>query len=125
MGGLRVLVVEDDPDSRELMAEILAASGHEVLQAASGEEGLRVLAERSIDAVVTDLGMPGVGGLEVAKAAKAIAPSVPVVVVTGFAEREDLVAGRGREFDALLEKPYDPDDLVHTIAEVARGRMRP
>lgn len=124
MAGLRVLLVEDDRDSRELMAESLADSGHEVLAAGSGEEGLRVLAERSIDVVVTDLGMPGMGGLEVARAAKAIAPSVPVVVVTGLAEREDVAAARGKEIDALLQKPFDPDDLARTIAEVARGRRR-
>ena len=78
--GLRVLLVEDDDDNRELMAEVLAASGYEVLPAASGQDGLKMLSEHSIDAVVTDVGMPGMGGLEMARAAKAIAPTVPVVV---------------------------------------------
>jgi len=104
---------------------VLADAGHEVLTAASGEEGLCVLAERSIDVLVTDLGMPGLGGLEVARAAKAIAPSVPVVVVTGFSGGEDVAAAQGREIDALLEKPVDPEELTRTIADVARGRWRP
>ena len=69
------LLVEDDDDNRELMAEVLAASGYEVLSAASGREGLKTLSEHSVDVVVTDVGMPGMGGLEVAKAAKAIAPA--------------------------------------------------
>jgi CheY-like chemotaxis protein len=121
-GGLRVLLVEDDDDNRELMAEVLVASGYEVVSAASGAEGLKTLSERSIDVVVTDVGMPGMGGLEVAKAAKAIAPSVPVVIVTGWAEREDIAAARGHEVDAVLIKPVDPDALASAVSDAARRR---
>ncbi len=120
--GLRVLLVEDDDDNRELMAEVLAASGYEVLPAASGQDGLRMLAEHSIDVLVTDVGMPGMGGLEVAKAAKAIAPTVPVVIVTGWAEREDITSARGREVDAVLIKPVDPDTLTAVVGEAIRAR---
>jgi CheY-like chemotaxis protein len=119
--GTRVLLVEDDDDNRELMAEVLAASGYDVVAASTGQDGLRTLAERSVDVVVTDVGMPGMGGLEVARAAKAIAPGVPVVVVTGWAEREDIARARGREVDAVLIKPVDPDALTDTVAEVLGG----
>ncbi len=124
MGALRVLLVEDDDDNRELMAEVLAASGCEVLSAATGQEGLRLLSERSVHGVVTDGGMPGMGGLEVARAAKAIAPSVPVIVVTGFAERDDITSARGKDVDAVLVKPVDPDALAQAVQEIggARGR---
>jgi len=126
MDGLRVLLVEDDDDNRELMAEVLASSGCEVLSSASGQDGLRTLSERSIDVVVTDVGMPGMGGLEVARAAKAIAPQVPVVVVTGWVDREDIATARGRrDVDAVLLKPVDPDALTQAVAEVARRRGRP
>jgi two-component system, OmpR family, response regulator len=97
-----VLLVEDDDDNRELMAEVLAVAGYAVHAAASGPEALRTLAERSIDVVVTDLGMPGMGGLEMARAAKTIAPTVPVVVVTGWADRDDVERARGRDVDAVL-----------------------
>jgi CheY-like chemotaxis protein len=120
--GVRILLVEDDDDNRELMAEVLAASGCEVLSAATGREGLRLLSEQSVHVVVTDVGMPGMGGLEVARAAKAIAPGVPVVVVTGWAEREDIARARGREVDAVLIKPVDPDALTDTVAEVLGQR---
>ena len=123
--GLRVLLVEDDDDNRELMAEVLAASGYEVLSAASGQDGLRTLSEHSVDVVVTDVGMPGMGGLEMAKAAKAIAPAVPVVIVTGWAERDDITRARGRDVDAVLIKPVDPDALTQAVSDVARGRGRP
>jgi CheY-like chemotaxis protein len=121
---LCVLLVEDDDDNRELMAEVLASSGFEVVSASSGQDGLKMLAERSVDAVVTDVGMPGMGGLEMARAAKAIAPSVPVVIVTGWAERDDITRARGHEVDAVLIKPVDPDALTETVSEVlaARGR---
>jgi CheY-like chemotaxis protein len=122
--GLRVLLVEDDDDNRELMAEVLAASGYEVLPAATGRDGLKALSERSVDVVVTDVGMPGMGGLEMARAAKAIAPTVPVVIVTGWADREDIASARGREVDAVLVKPVDPDALTAAVGEALRGRGR-
>jgi two-component system, OmpR family, response regulator len=122
--GLRVLLVEDDDDNRELMAEVLTASGYQVLSAASGQDGLKTLSEHSIDVVVTDVGMPGMGGLEMAKAAKAIAPSVPVVIVTGWAERDDITRARGTDVDAVLIKPVDPDALTAAVSDVARGRGR-
>jgi CheY-like chemotaxis protein len=126
MEGLCVLLVEDDDDNRELMAEVLASSGYEVVSTATGQEGLRTLSERSVDVVVTDVGMPGMGGLEMARAAKAIAPRVPVVVVTGWADREDLASARGRrDVDAVLLKPVDPDALAKAVSDVARGRGHP
>lgn len=121
---LRVLLVEDDDDNRELMAEVLAAAGCEVLAASSGQAGLKTLSEHSVDVVVTDVGMPGMGGLELARAAKAIAPTVPVVVVTGWAEREDITQARGHEVDAVLVKPVDPDALAAAVSDVVRGRGR-
>ncbi len=124
-GGLRVLLVEDDDDNRELMAEVLTASGCQVMSAASGQEGLKTLSEHSVDVVVTDVGMPGMGGLEMAKAAKAIAPAVPVVIVTGWAERDDITRARGREVDAVLIKPVDPDALTQTVSEVAQALGSP
>ncbi len=124
MSALRVLLVEDDDDNRELMAEVLASSGCEVLSAATGQDGLKTLSERSVDVVVTDVGMPGMGGLEVAKAAKAIAPTVPVIIVTGWVEREDIASARGKHVDAVLVKPVDPDALTQTVSDVAQGRGR-
>ena len=121
-GGARVLLIEDDDDNRELMGEVLQDAGYEVVLVASGAEGLRTLAEQSIDVIVTDLGMPGMGGLEVAQAAKEIAPSVPVVVITGFTDREDIKRARGREIDAVLVKPVDPDALTSVVDQMVKRR---
>ena len=121
---VRVLLVEDDDDNRELMGEVLEAAGYHVLSAASGAEGLKVLADSPVDVVVTDIGMPGMGGLEMARAAKQIAPTVPVVVVTGWAEREDIARARGREVDAVLVKPVDPEQLTTAVGEIVQARKR-
>lgn len=125
MNSVRVLLVEDDEDNRELMTEVLETAGYEVVTAASGAEGLRRLSEGPMDAVVTDVGMPGMGGLEVARAAKRLAPGLPVVVVTGYAEREDIRNARGREVDAVLVKPVEPDLLTASLAELLKARGEP
>jgi CheY-like chemotaxis protein len=123
MDPVRVLLVEDDDDNRELMAEVLAAAGFEVVSAASGRDGLRRLSERSVDVIVTDVGMPGMGGLELASAARRVAPSVPIIVVTGWAEREDIASAP--EVTAVLVKPVDPDVLAQAVSDVAQTRARP
>jgi CheY-like chemotaxis protein len=122
---IRVLLVEDDDDNRELMSEVLEAAGFVVARAASGAEALEALAASPVDVVVTDVGMPGMGGLELARAAKALAPRVPIIAVTGFAERDDIAGAHGRDIDAVLVKPVEPDALTRTIGEVARRAPRP
>ncbi len=117
-----VLLVEDDDDSREIMAEVLAGAGYTVHAAATGPAALRTLAETSVDVVVTDMGMPGMGGLEMARAAREIAPSVPVVLVTGWIEHREIEQARGREVDAVLVKPVDPDQLTQVVAAALAGR---
>ncbi len=117
-----VLLVEDDEDNRELMAEVLESSGFLVLSAPTGAEALRALRERDLDVVVTDVGLPGVGGLQVARAAKAVRPPVPVIVVTGYSEHEDVTAAEGKDVDRVLVKPVDPDALADAVRDVLRGR---
>lgn len=116
-----VLLVEDDADNRELMAEVLESSGFGVVAAAGGAEAIALLRARPFDVVVTDVGMPGVGGLEVARAAKAARPDLPVLVVTGYSARDDLTAAEGREIDRLLVKPVDPDALVGAVRDALLG----
>ncbi len=118
---VKVLLVEDDEDNREFMTEVLEGAGYRVLSVASGNEGLRALGETSIDVVITDVGMPGMSGLEVARAAKRIAPTVPVLLVTGYMEHGDIATAHGREVDAVLVKPVDPDALAATVGGIVRS----
>jgi two-component system, OmpR family, response regulator len=118
----RVLLVEDDDDNRELMGEVLESAGYEVISASGGAEALRALAEHGADVMVTDVGMPGMGGLELARAAKKIAPTVPIIIVTGYAERDDIASARGHEVDAVLVKPVDPDSLAAAVGQVVQKK---
>jgi CheY-like chemotaxis protein len=115
---IRVLLVEDDDDNRDLMAEVLEAAGFAVSTAASGAEALASLDTAAVDVILTDVGMPGMGGLEVARAAKARRPGIAVAVVTGWAERDDIAGARGKDVDAVLVKPVDPDALTATVRDL-------
>jgi signal transduction histidine kinase len=118
---LRILVVDDEREVRDVVAEILAAQGHEVVQAAGGPEGLAYL-DRGVplDLVLTDLGMPGMTGWEVARAAKARRPKLRVGLLTGwgeqpFAKPEDRAAA-----DFVIAKPVTVDGLRVALAGVRR-----
>jgi signal transduction histidine kinase/DNA-binding response OmpR family regulator len=114
----RVLVVDDEPSVVEVFEEFLATQGYTLTLAASGEEAVRRLPECRPDIILTDLNLPGLSGLEVMRAAKAIDPEVCVVVVTGYASASTAI-------DALRQGAYDyvtkPFDLGDVLQIVERG----
>ncbi|MBI4425583.1 MAG: response regulator [Elusimicrobia bacterium] len=113
-----VLVVEDDPDQRELLRGALASIGCAVDSAASVEEGLRKAAARLPDLVITDIDLPDATGFELCKRLKADARlrAVPVVMVTGtFNREEDRLRAAGLGADAYLLKPYRFAELIETV----------
>ena len=122
---VNVLLVEDDLDNREIMGEVLALAGHAVHAVANGREALRALEERAVDVMVTDLSLPGMNGLDLARAAKAAAPSVAVLLVTGWTEPGDVERARGREVDEILLKPVNPEALTAAVRAVAGRRRLP
>ncbi|MBI2881244.1 MAG: response regulator [Candidatus Tectomicrobia bacterium] len=115
----RVLVVDDDPKVLGFMADLLKSMGHTVITASTGEEGLRKFYADPPDIVLTDLSMPGITGVTLAKRVKAARPEVPVVLVTGWiqdiepAELEE--AGIGR----VLTKPFGRQEMVSMMKAVA------
>ena len=120
---LRVLVVDDDPEVRGVVTEMLAEDGHRVIPAANGHEGLaRFKADPSIDLVLTDLGMPGMTGWELARAVKSADPSLPVVLLTGWgAEPQGRPEDRAMA-DFVVAKPVTQDDLRAALAQAAARR---
>ncbi len=114
----RVLLIEDDDDNRELMAEVLVDAGYEVVTARSGSEGRERLASGAFRLLMSDVGLPDVEGLELAREVRQRWPDVRVLLVTGFADRPDLDAACGREIDAVLRKPLGPDTLVAAVRSV-------
>ena len=112
----RVLVVDDDDGVRRFIVEALEMSGYSTSQAASGEEAVAQLARELPDILVVDFAMPGINGIEVARTAHAMAPTIPIVLATGYADTD--AASHAGLIGQVLRKPFGIDDLVHAI-EVA------
>ena len=102
-----VLIVDDEPRIRELLRDFLTSKEYEVIEAASGGEGLKRLREERPHLVLLDINMPGMSGLEVLRAAKAIDPAVGVIMVTGVHDEEiGRQAMQEGAFD-YITKPLD------------------
>ena len=116
-----VIVVDDDPDCRNMMATVLDLHGAHVLSAPGAQLALHLLARHGADAIVTDLMMPGEDGYWLLHQARNIGgQTVAVICVSGAATTTGEVLGAG--FDGFLRKPIDPDELVRLVAETARLR---
>jgi CheY-like chemotaxis protein len=112
----RILVVDDDQPSRDVMADTLSDHGYTVEVAADGYEALSIAARRSPDLVLSDLSMPGIDGIELARRLHVFARDIPVVLTTGLEETRDVVtAANAYGAVACLKKPMSLDDLIWTI----------
>jgi signal transduction histidine kinase/CheY-like chemotaxis protein len=115
----RLLIVDDDPTVRHTLANLLRSAGHEVIEADGGSEGLARLADSSVDLVLTDLGMPGVSGWDIARASRERRPGLPVVLLTGWGDQPGMEESRERGLvDRVLGKPIRLEDLQAVIAEL-------
>jgi CheY-like chemotaxis protein len=116
LAGYRVLVVEDDADSRDAIRLTLEASGASVATAASASEALAALAAQPCDVVVSDLAMPEQSGFWLITKIRQLFPRrhVPVIAVTGHPFPPDGVLRAG--FDDVMQKPPDPDALCAAVA---------
>ncbi|MGV7207708.1 response regulator [Oxalobacteraceae bacterium A2-2] len=119
--GARVLVVEDDDTVRGGIVDALTALGFDVAQAASGDEGMAVLAQERPDLLLTDYLMPGMTGAELAQAAVGRFPGLPVIVATGYADMEAVQSAIGN--GTVLRKPFKIAELNHAIGKALRGRQ--
>ncbi len=122
---LHCLVVDDEEEVGEVVADILTTAGHTAVTARSGQEGVDRLGAERFDVVFTDLAMPGMTGWQVARAVKDRAPEVPVVMMSGFGVEvapEDLPA---RGVDLVLAKPLQIQDILRALASIRSGTGRP
>ncbi len=114
--GALVLVVEDEPAVRRIVRRILESVGHRVIEAATGAEALEVArdAGAQLDAVVSDVVMPGMSGPELTKRLREVQPGVAVLLMSGYLG--DVLARHGVATDVeLLEKPFAPDGLLEAL----------
>jgi DNA-binding response OmpR family regulator len=131
-GRLRVLLVEDDPDLREMTAELLTGAGHEVVALGDGVEAWERLQAESFPLVVLDVGLPGLDGIELCRRLRRLpdGDAVMVLVVTARTAPADLQAVLDAGADDYLGKPFDPSlfevrlaVMERRVREVARRRQ--
>ncbi|MFN3696328.1 MAG: response regulator [Pseudobdellovibrio sp.] len=110
-----VLVVEDEPDLREILVYVLQDIGYNVFEAENGEVGLKVCQTQKIDAIISDIRMPKVDGVQLLKNMREKSPEIPVIfLVTGFADiKESEVYQLGA--NAFINKPYDINELTQKL----------
>jgi CheY-like chemotaxis protein len=120
--GETILVVDDDPQVREVVARMLETDGYLVLRAADGDEARMLLttAVGPVDLLLVDLVMPGAGGREVAANLRKVQPEVAVLHMSGYTD--DPLVQRGA-LDAFIEKPFSSEELNRRVREVLDGAV--
>jgi two-component system cell cycle sensor histidine kinase/response regulator CckA len=122
--GAVALVAEDDSLVRGMTGRALAEAGYTVLEAANGRDALDLVKRLSgrLDLVITDVGMPVMGGYELARRLQQQRPGLPIVFMTGYgdeASRDPLTASLG----PLMQKPFDPVALLRVVGEQVHQQM--
>jgi DNA-binding response OmpR family regulator len=115
----QVLIIEDEPDMNDLLADILSAYGFEPVQALSGEQGLERLAERPPDAIFLDLMLPGLSGFQICKQLKDSRQTrtIPILILTALDSHPDRRNAYEAGADDYVTKPFTPDALVSRLRE--------
>ncbi len=119
-----VLIVEDDPRVRRIVAMTLQREGLDVVEADSGESGLERLGERDFDVVLLDLMLPGKDGFEVCREIRRTS-NVPIIMVTARGDSHDVVAGLEAGADDYVSKPFVAKELSARIRALARRTRSP
>lgn len=114
----RILVVDDEASIRDFCSRVLTRAGYQVLIASSGEEALNRLRQGPVDMVISDIRMPNVSGLEILQGAKALYPSISVVLITGFGTAQTIDRARQAGADHILTKPFNHTELLEAVREV-------
>jgi CheY-like chemotaxis protein len=124
---LRVLVVEDDEDSRRFVESVLSGCGAEVRVAASAEAALEVLDSTYVDVLVSDIGMPGADGYDLIARVRAREREhggrIPAIALTAYASEEDRDRALAAGFSQHLAKPVSPGALARAVGDLGRGAV--
>jgi CheY-like chemotaxis protein len=117
-----ILLIEDNPDGRETLRALLELLGHRVEAAADGVEGVQRALAWHPDIVVTDIGLPGLDGYQVARQLRAaLGRSVFLIALTAYGQPEDRRQAAEAGFDVFLVKPVDLAELSYWLTEVPPG----
>jgi CheY-like chemotaxis protein len=118
----KILVVDDEPDLRDIFTAFFREFGYEVLPAASGQEALAILAEDPVQVMFLDLNMPGMDGLELCRRARQLMPRAMIFALTGFHKLFTAQAAGEVGFDDYFTKPVDLH-LLHNVARAAFEKL--
>ena len=111
----RLLVVEDDPQVRMLVLELLKDLGYAALEASDAREALALLEQQHVDLMVSDVGLPGLNGRQLAEMARARSPKLKILFMTGYAEHAQVRSSfLGADMD-MIAKPFEIDDLAKKV----------
>ncbi len=124
---MKILVIDDEPEARDLLRRLLEKDGHSVVTAGSGQEGISIfedalLQQNPFDLVITDFGMPQMNGGQVAKAIKSLSPSTPIILLSGWDSRGNADSEVLSMIDCLLDKPTTSQELRLAIKRVIAQR---
>ena len=113
----KILVVDDEAVVREGLRRVLEGDGYHVEVCANGRAALDLMQERAYDLVITDLKMPGMGGLEVLKTIKILQPEVPVIIITGYSTVDTAVDAMKNGAIDYIAKPFSPEQLTEKVGK--------
>ncbi|WIJ24822.1 PAS domain S-box protein [Devosia sp. RR2S18] len=120
--GETVLVIEDESVVRDLVVEVLTELGYTAIEASEGPSGLAILqSKRKIDLLITDIGLPGLNGRQVADAARQQRPELRILFMTGYAENATLASGFLEPGMQMITKPFPMETLASRIREMIEG----
>ena len=121
-----VLIVEDNDKNMKLARDVLQAKGYRTLEAASGEEGVRLAREKLPDLVLMDIQLPGINGIEAFRQLRADSRTkgIPVVALTASVTPTDRGAITAAGFDAFLGKPINLKEFVATVQRLVESRHK-
>jgi nitrogen regulation protein NR(I) len=115
----KILLIEDDPGIRETLRRVLTEEGHEVSVEERGDTGLQRATRDTFNLIITDLRLPGVGGLELVRRLHAVQPRLPIILITAFGTTETAIeATKLGAYDYVL-KPFHVPDLLHLVRKAA------
>ena len=122
MASHQILIIDDERHLRNILKILLTGAGYSAVEAADGEEGLRLADETDFDAVLCDINMPGIDGLTVLRRIKARQPELPVIMITAFASVDTAVEAMKLGASDYVSKPFNEDHILIVLAKALEQR---